>query len=124
MAYRIKRFKTSQKGKNALRNYIRDVMWRKINWNSNPNHSWTDGFGEFHDVTKLVDRYEVRIVRWCEKEWAALVVLHDKTKPLTYRHGDGNYYKWFRLWNDMEFYHVWEMVNDFENHVLFEKCFK
>lgn len=120
----IKNFKTSRDGKTALRNYIRKVMKRKMEWNSNPNHNWTDGYGEFHDVTQLADRYEITIVKWCEKEWAALVVLHDKTKPLTFQHCDGNSYKWFHLWNDIEFYKVWEIANDFENHILFQKHFK
>ena len=118
---KIKRYTDARAGKNALRNYIRDLMARKRAWNSDPAHNWTDGFGEFHDVTKLANRLEVVIVKWVPRYHAALVCVHDKTKPMTCNPFDGNSYRWFYTYNDMEFYKIWEMYNAVENRLLFPK---
>ena len=117
----IKNFKSSREGKTALRNYCRNVLRRyEKRWAE--GHSWTDGFGEFHDESILVNRIGIRIVKWDPYFHAAIVCVYDKTKPVEMTHFDGQEYKVFHTWNDMEFYHVWEMVNRLSNRILKLPC--
>ena len=113
----IKNFKSSREGKTALRNYCRKVLRRyeKV-WAE--GHSWTDGNGVFHDESILVNRIGIRIVKWDPYFNAAVVCVYDKTRPVEMTCFDGQEYQVFHTWNDMEFYHVWEMVNRISNRIL------
>ena len=113
----IKNFKSSREGKTALRNYCRKVLRRyeKV-WAE--GHSWTDGNGVFHDESILVNRIGIRIVKWDPYFNAAIVCVYDKTRPVEMTCFDGQAYQVFHTWNDMEFYHVVEMVTRISNRIL------
>lgn len=113
----IKHFKSSREGKTALRNYCRYVLRRyEKRWAE--GHNWTDYDGVFHDESVLVNRIGIRIVKWDPYFHAAIVCVYDKTQPVEMNRFDGQEYKVFHTWNDMDFYHVWEMVNRVANRIL------
>ena len=123
MADKIKNFKTSREGKTALRNYARWVLKRKRSrWLSEQGKWSNDSVGQI-DESILADRIEILFLKWDAYYDAVLVCVHDKTKEITWRHGDGNQYRVFHTWNDCEFWRIWEMVNALENHILFPKHF-
>lgn len=113
----IKNFKSSREGKTALRNYCRNVL-RKYEKRWAEGHSWTDGYGVFHDESILQNRIGIRIVKWDPYFHAAIVCVYDKAQPVEMNHFDGQEYKIFHTWNDLEFYHIWEMVNRVSNRIL------
>ena len=117
MEHKVRKFKTSRQGKTALRNYCRYVLRRyEKNWAE--EYSWTDNSGVFHDESVLQNRIGIRIVKWDPYFNAAVVCVYDKTKPVEMTAFDGQEYRVLHLWSDMEFYHVWEMVNRLSNRIM------
>ncbi len=117
MGREIRKFKSSKEGKTALRNYCRWVLRRyEKRWTE--GHSWTDGYGVFHDESVLKNRIGIRIVKWDPYFSAAIVCVYDKTQPVEMNRFDGQEYEVFHTWNDMCFYKVWEMVNRLSNRIL------
>ena len=117
MGNKNRKFKNSHQGKTALRNYCRFVL-RKYEKRWAEGHSWTDAFGVTHDESVLQNRIGIRIVKWDPYFNAAVVCVYDKTKPVEMTAFDGQEYRVFHLWSDMEFYRVWEMVNRLSNRII------
>lgn len=110
-------FKSSREGKTALRNYCRKTLRRyQKSWAK--SRPWTDGNGVVHDESILIDRIGISIVKWDPYFNAAIVCVYDKTKPITLNRWDGQEYHIFHTWSDIEFWHIYEMVNIMVNRIL------
>ena len=117
MKDKIRNFKTAREGKTALRNYCRRILGKyKKAWAA--SRPWTDGNGVFHDESILINRIGVSIVKWDSRYRAAIVCVYDKTKPITMSPFDGQEYHIFHTWSEIEFWHVWEMINRLSNRIL------